>query len=71
MGTSIEFVLPVLNEERVLNTSINILKDYLDNNLSDYRWSILIADNGSSDATSEIAMSLVAGDKRIQYLRLE
>ena len=71
MGTSIEFVLPVLNEERALNTSINILKDYLDNNLSDYRWSILIADNGSSDATSEIAMSLVADDKRIQYLRLE
>lgn len=71
MGTSIEFVLPVLNEERVLNTNTNILKDYLDHNLSDYRWSILIADNGSSDATSEIARSLADGDKRIRYLRLE
>ena len=49
--TTVEVVLPVLNEEKVLATSVHRLHAFLGENLPD-SWQITIADNGSTDDLS-------------------
>jgi glycosyltransferase involved in cell wall biosynthesis len=52
------FVIPVYNEEVELAGSVKTLTDYLKNNLSDFRWTVTIADNASTDNTLQIAKKL-------------
>jgi glycosyltransferase involved in cell wall biosynthesis len=47
----------VLNEEKVLERSVRALHSYLDDNLA-HEWRIVIADNGSTDATVDIGTRL-------------
>ena len=56
---SVEVVLPVLNEENVLDASVRTLHAFLSANLA-HEWRITIADNGSTDSTLEIARDLEA-----------
>ncbi len=55
----LDVVVPVLNEERDLAPSVRRLHAFLRAELP-YSFRITIADNGSTDATAEIAASLVA-----------
>ena len=52
------FVFPCLNEEETVGQCINALKDSLKNDSVEYE--IIVADNGSSDKSAEIAGSLGA-----------
>lgn len=52
------FVFPCLNEEDVLPLCIEELNSNLRN--TGYKWEIIVADNGSSDRSPEIALSLGA-----------
>jgi glycosyltransferase involved in cell wall biosynthesis len=54
---TLDVVLPVYNEEHVLERSVRALHDFLSDNLL-YEWRIVIADNGSRDRTFEIAETL-------------
>jgi glycosyltransferase involved in cell wall biosynthesis len=54
---SIDVVLPVYNEQRVLERSVRALYLFLDDNVL-HEWRIVIADNGSQDATFDIAQRL-------------
>ena len=54
---TVEIVLPVLNEERVLEASVRALHSFLEQELK-HTWSITVADNGSTDATFDIADQL-------------
>jgi glycosyltransferase involved in cell wall biosynthesis len=54
---SVEIVLPVYNEQRVLSTSVHKLHAYMTANVF-HDWRITIADNGSHDGTLEIAERL-------------
>src|SRR3954453_13883527 len=54
---TVEVVLPVLNEEKVLERSVRALHSFLDDNLA-HEWRIVIADNGSTDATFDIGTGL-------------
>lgn len=54
----IDIVVPVLNEEKILQKSITTLDEYMAKHLP-YRYQITIADNGSQDKTLEIAKNLV------------
>ncbi len=56
---SLEIVIPVLNEEKVLSASVGALHHFLQGHLADYEWAITIADNGSTDMTGDIAKKLV------------
>jgi glycosyltransferase involved in cell wall biosynthesis len=56
---SVEVVLPVLNEERVLASSVRTLHAFLKDQLA-HDWHITIADNGSTDGTLAIARDLEA-----------
>ena len=53
----VDVVLPVYNEEQVLERSVRTLHMFLSDNLA-HEWRILIADNGSKDGTREIARRL-------------
>ena len=53
----IDVVLPVYNEERVLERSLRALHAFLTDNLR-HDWCIVVADNGSRDQTLEIARRL-------------
>jgi glycosyltransferase involved in cell wall biosynthesis len=56
---SLEIVIPVLNEEKVLAASVGALHHFLTGHLSEYDWRITIADNGSEDGTRDIAAKLI------------
>ncbi|MFA5127193.1 MAG: glycosyltransferase [Patescibacteria group bacterium] len=58
--------MPVYNEEAVLEKNINLLKNFLENNLAGYDWQIIIADNASQDKTGAISKKLTTQEK-IKY----
>lgn len=68
---SVEFVIPVLNEERALPRSIEHLHNFLRENMQDYAWSIVVADNGSTDRTPRVCDELAQRFQKVRYLRLE
>jgi glycosyltransferase involved in cell wall biosynthesis len=67
---SVEVVVPVYNEERALPESIPDLCAYLEIYFP-YRWSVVIADNASTDATLAVAEGLAAANPRVSVLHLE
>lgn len=64
---SIDIVIPVLNEEkRLLNgiqNSINFLRKH-----ASFSYKIIIADNGSTDRTKQIAEQLADNFKEVEYI---
>jgi glycosyltransferase involved in cell wall biosynthesis len=69
-SASVDVVVPVYNEEQILESSIDRLRSYLTDTFP-FTWRIVIADNASTDATAEIAARLAADDQRVHHLRLE
>ena len=63
--------IPVYNEEKALPISIPMLHAFLEENLSEFDWSIEIADNASIDRTPEVSRALTQQYDRVRYLRLE
>ena len=66
----VEVVVPVYNEEAALPESIPILCAYLETYFP-YRWTVVIADNASSDDTLAVARKLAADDPRVSVLHLD
>lgn len=71
MATSLDVVIPVLNEERDLPPSVSRLREFLSARMGGYQWGIVVADNGSTDSTLEIAKGMAAEDPRIGYIHLD
>ena len=69
--TSLDIIIPVLNEERALPQSIPALHAHLAANFHDYDWRIVIADNGSEDATPEVSQRLSRDFPGVSPFRLE
>jgi glycosyltransferase involved in cell wall biosynthesis len=67
---SVEVVVPVYNEAATLPRSIPVLCDYLATYFP-YRWSVVIADNASTDGTLTGAQRLAAEDSRVSVLHLK
>jgi glycosyltransferase involved in cell wall biosynthesis len=61
MMMKVEFLIPVYNEEKILERNIKTLKNYLEAQNFDFDWKIAILDNGSSDSTPQILKSLEGG----------
>lgn len=67
---TVETVIPVYNEEHVLERSVTTLRDFLPAQLP-YPWRILIADNASTDRTLDVAKSLAGRyPGEVAYLHL-
>ena len=71
MTTSLEIVIPVLNEEKVLLASVGALHHFLAGHMADSDWRITIADNGSTDETPAIAGRLTTFYDRVGYTVLD
>ncbi|WAJ31724.1 bifunctional glycosyltransferase family 2/GtrA family protein [Arthrobacter sp. FX8] len=69
-GLALEIVVPVYNEEAVLERSITRLAEYLTNEMPS-TWKITIADNASTDRTPVIAARLSEHMQNVGYRRLE
>ena len=65
----IDIVVPVLNEEKILQKSITTLDEYMAKHLP-YRYQITIADNGSHDKTLEIAKNLAEKHQSVRVVSL-
>ena len=71
MPPRVDVVIPVLNEERALPVCVDTLLQFLANS-SPYPFRIVVADNGSTDRTPEIAESLSQENwPRVAWSRLE
>jgi glycosyltransferase involved in cell wall biosynthesis len=65
----VDLVIPVYNEEAVLQKSVSALSGALDGHV-DFPWRIVVVDNGSVDGTREIGEKLTQIFDRYQFLHL-
>ncbi len=70
MSTSVEIVIPVLNEEHSLPRCIEQLVSFTGEH-PDYDWKITVADNGSTDRTPEVIAELGQRFPNVGTVRLE
>ena len=68
-SSRVGIVLPVLNEEKILRESVEKLRIFLIDHFP-YEWTIIVADNGSSDQTLNIAQQLMSEFDNIDTLYL-
>lgn len=66
----VDAVIPVYNEQHVLERSISTLHAYLTGHLP-YDWRIRIADNASTDDTLRVAQHLATRMERVEVLHLD
>ncbi len=70
MPTSFSIIIPVYNEEELIENNLHVVMDFLNaNKHKDYE--IIIANNGSTDKTAEIATKIAKDDKKIKILSTE
>jgi len=62
--------LPTYNEELVVKENTLKVADFCQKNLKDFDWQILIADNGSSDRTPNIAEELSRKYRQILFFHI-
>ena len=70
MSASIDIVIPCLNEEHTLSRSVRRLHAFLSKEMAAYAWSIVIADNGSTDGTLVSAAALSEELPATRYIHL-
>lgn len=68
--TSVDIVIPVYNEEEMLESSISKLNSFMGKNAK-FNYKIIIADNGSIDKTQEIGKKLQKRLAKTAYVRLD
>lgn len=72
MKNSIEITIPILNEEATLSSQVRKVHSYIQESLNDIGpITIILADNGSTDSTPDIARKLSIELTGVNYLRLE
>ena len=71
MPATLDVVIPCLNEERALPVCVRRLHDFMSREMTGYDWSIVVADNGSTDGTLAAANALGADLGRVRCIRLE
>ncbi len=71
MSTTLDVVIPCLNEERALPVCIRRLHAFMSEAMNGYDWGIVVADNGSTDGTLDVAAALSAELPEVRCIRLE
>lgn len=67
----VDILLPVYNEEHVLEKSVTTLRKFLQDNVNDFNWIITIGDNASIDKTLEKARELENRFKDVRVFNLD
>ena len=71
MTSTLDVVIPVLNEERALPDSVTKLHGFMSREMAGYDWRIVIADNGSTDSTPSVIERLSMQFSNTRGERLE
>ncbi len=72
MHPTVEITIPILNEEPTLDAQVRKLLKHIEHDFDAFASiTIVLADNGSNDATPLIASSLAKEFDGVKYLRLE
>jgi len=66
----VEIVVPVHNEEAVLESNVRLLLDYLRSEYP-FRFTVVVADSASTDGTAAIGSRLATLEPQVSFLRLE
>ncbi len=66
----IVIALPVLNEEKVLESTVRSLLQFLSSRLAQHAVTVVIADNGSTDGTETVGKRLESSLSGVRYLRI-
>ena len=66
---TVDIVIPVYNEEKTLDRSIDILTTFLRENLKN-PWRVIIADNGSTDSTLYVGQMLASKYGGVKCVRI-
>lgn len=69
-NATIDVALPVLNEDKSLASNVRRLIDALRSGCP-YVWSVSIVDNGSTDASWDVAMHIARSEPNVRALRLD
>ncbi|MFC1729993.1 dolichyl-phosphate beta-glucosyltransferase [candidate division KSB1 bacterium] len=67
---SLQVVIPVYNEEDVLEESIKKLREFLSEYMGRYKWQIVVADNASTDKTLDISKKLSKKFRDVSFIHL-
>lgn len=67
-SSNITIVIPIYNEEKVLQNTIKEVIEFL--STQEYNYSIIIADNNSTDSSGDIAIELSETFPQVNYLHL-
>mgnify|MGYP001070962561 CR=1 FL=1 len=71
MYMTFDITIPVLNEEETLDQQVRLLHAYIKKQYQDIsKWNIVIADNGSTDKTEELAKNLSNIYANIQLVKV-
>lgn len=70
MAATVDIVIPVLNEEVALPVGLEKLYAFIDQH-PERDWRVVVADNGSSDRTTEIATELAGVYPNLSVTRLD
>jgi len=68
---TVHVVLPVFNEEKALEGSVEKLLSFLKEHGGTLSWRITIADNGSTDATQTIGLKIADKYDNVKYMRIQ
>ena len=67
----LNITIPAYNEEKILKKSIDTLNIFLNNNITEMDWDIIIVDNNSIDNTNKIGEELANKFNRVNYIFTE
>ena len=68
--SSVDITIPVLNEQRALESTLSTLASYLSAECP-YDWTITVVDNGSTDRTWSLAEAFAAANSNARAIRLD
>lgn len=64
----VSLVVPAYNEEAILAENLEVLGAYMASLENDYRWEMVIVDDGSGDRTGELAERFASGRDNVRVL---
>ena len=71
MKSLVEIIVPCYNEEIILEENIQTLYDFLEENLKQYKYKIIIVNNGSVDNTDLISKKLSEKIDKVEYIYIQ